>query len=153
MPDIFNSRPGMVAYFQDIAGPLMPGRIHLPSFNSISALIAGIDYDQATNQQFQTALDTSVFIYVFGDQMGTVRVLGKIIPSLCDNDADGLEQVFKFYADNRASRLADPIQVMAGSEVISGFLTGMNMRVDQLSASEFAPLYDYTLTINSLPRK
>lgn len=153
MPDIFNSMPGVVAYFQEVEGPLLPGRIHLPSFGSLSALISGIEYEQATNQQFQTALDTSVYIYVFGDQMGQVKVLGKIIPALCDSSEDGLEQVFKFYAKNRASKLAEPIQVMAGTEVISGFLTGLSMRVDQLSSSEFAPLYDYTLMVNTLPRK
>jgi hypothetical protein len=152
MPDIFNSRPGMVAVITDVGG-VVPGRIRLPSFQSVGALISGIEYEQATNQQFQTALDTSVYIYVFGDQMGAVKVLGKIIPSLCDEKADGLEEVFKFYANNRASRLADPIQVMAGAEVISGFLTGMSLRIDQLSESEFAPLYDYTLVVNTLPRK
>jgi hypothetical protein len=153
MADIFNSQPGVVAVFQNEAGPLLPGRIRLPKFQSVGALISGIEYEQATNQQFQTALDTSVYIYVFGDQMGQVRVLGKIIPSLCDNDDDGLKQVFAFYAANRASKIADPIQVMAGDEVISGFLTGMRLAVDQTSQSEFAPLYDYVLNVSSLPRK
>lgn len=153
MPDIFNSQPGMVAIFQDFAGPLLPGRIQLPSFNSVNALISGIDYMQETNQQFQTALDTSVFIYVFGDQMGSIKVLGKIFPSVCDSGEDGLKKVLDFYAQKRASRLAEAISVLVSEEVISGFLTGFNMRVDQHSEAEFAPLYDYTLMINTLPRK
>lgn len=151
MADIFQSGPGIVAIFP--AQKVLPGLIHLPEFQPQAALISGIDYNQRTNQQFQPTLDGSVFIYVFGDMMGDVAVNGKAFPGMCDNSKVGLQEVFEFYAKNRASKRATPVTVVVGEETVVGFLTELRIRGNVLAEEPIAAINDYTLIISALPKR
>ena len=154
--DIFNSNPGVVAIVGDQKA--LPGRIFIetPKFpvNNAPILISGIDYNQQTNQQFQTALDGSVYIYVFGDQMGDIQVQGVAFAGLCTGARDGgITQILKYYATNRASKKADPVIIVAGGEPIGGFLTAIKLRDNVSSSDPIAAVTNYTLVINSLPQR
>lgn len=151
MPDVFNSRPGSVAIVP--SDFVIPGKVHISGFEPAAALIAGIDYIQNTNQQFQTSLDGAVYLYVFGDQMGTVNIHGIAFPVLCDGAKEGILEVLKFYAGKRASAQPNPIEVQIGSsEVISGFLTSVRIMTEVVAEDPGSFLNKYTLTINALPQ-
>ena len=151
MADVFNSRTGFVAVIPGQA--VIPGRVKLSGFDPQAALIAGVDYNQRTNQQFQYALDSSVFIYVFGDEMGNVLVSGMAFPQLCDGSSNGLSEVLKFYAENRASKKSELIEVSIGDELISGFLTQLTVKAVGAAWDPIALIQSYTLTINTLPKR
>jgi hypothetical protein len=155
MADIFASAPGTVAIMSD--SKAIPGSIQIskPQFPSGSgtALISGIRYSQSTNQEFQTSLDGAVYIYVFGDHMGKVTVEGIVFPGLCPSGSgsNGLFDVLDYYASNRASILADPIIVKAGTKTIKGFLTGITVNSKTTAEEPEAPVAGYALEISALP--
>jgi hypothetical protein len=150
MADVFNSREGYVAVVPGQS--VVPGRIKIGGFAPRAAMISGIDYDQKTNQQFQHTLDGSVYIYVFGDLMGNVTIEGRSFPLRCGEEVSGLSEVFKFYAEKRASKNADLVQVSIGEEPISGFLTAIRVRSQSVAESPVALFKSFWLTINTLPR-
>lgn len=151
MADIFNSKPGIVSVIS--SDQAVPAHIKIGDFEPAVSLISGIDYDQRSNQQFQYSMDKNVYIYVFGDLMGTVSVRGLAFPRACSGgDRGGLEEVFDYYRTNRASANTNAITVVIGKESIVGFLTAMRIRVTNTSQQSSAALYGYELIIQTLPR-
>lgn len=150
MADIFSSRTGYVAVIPGQA--VIPGRIKISGFEPTSALIENIGYGQRTNQQFQYALDGSVYIYVFGDEMGNVRINGIIFPLLCDGESTGMKEVLEFYAAKRASKSQDLVEVSIGDEVITGFLTALEVSGVGVASDPQAAIQSYTMVINTLPK-
>ena len=152
MADIFSSRSGYVAVMP--GQNVIPGRVHIDGFDPAAALVAGIDYDQATNQQFQTSLDGAIYLYVFGDQMGSVRVRGIAFPIVCGGAQEGILELLEFYEQQRASTQSDPIEVQVGSRgVIKGFLTAVSVRAEAVAEDPASFISTYVLTINALPKK
>lgn len=154
--DIFNSQPGIVSVIGDQR--VLPGRIRIldPRFPSgnVPILISGIDYNQTTNQQFQTTLDGSVFIYVFGDRMGDIVVNGVAFKAMCNNSGkSGIEEVIDYYRTNRASVTPRPIIVEVVGKRVSGFLTAMKIRDNVTAADSMAPVSEFSFAINSLPKE
>ena len=150
MADIFNSRTGYVAVVPGQA--VIPGRIKISGFDPTAALIEGINYKQHTNQQFQYALDGSVYIYVFGDEMGNVQIQGMILPLLCTGESTGMKEVLDFYTAQRASKSQDLVEVSLGDEVITGFLTGLGVTGVGVAQDALAMIHRYIMTINTLPK-
>jgi len=101
------------------------------------------------NAQFQTSLKASVYVYVFGDQMGNVGIAGIAFAGKCDGEHSGMEDVFNYYRDYRASQRKEPIEVTFGKESISGFLTASKMTSKDTSNLTL----NFSFTINTLPKK
>ena len=152
MPDVFNSSFGQVVIITDPNGVIMPGKVVLAGFEPQAALISGVKYNQSTNHQFQMSLEGSVYLYVFGDAMGSVMVNGIAFPSLCNGAGEGLVEVFDYYRSNRASKNPEPIQVQIGSETISGFLTALTVNGQTVAEEPEGFLSHYAFIINSLPK-
>jgi len=150
MADVFNSRTGYVAVVPGQA--VIPGRVKISGFDPTAALIESVNYNQRTNQQFQYALDGSVYIYVFGDEMGDVAVKGMILPILCTGQSTGMKEVLDFYAQNRASKSQALVEVSIGDEVISGFLTGLGIAGVGAASDPIALIQRYSMIINTLPK-
>jgi hypothetical protein len=150
MADVFNSRTGYVAVVPGQA--VIPGRVKISGFEPTAALIENINYRQRTNQQFQYALDGSVYIYVFGDEMGNVQIQGMILPILCTGESTGMKEVLAFYAANRASKSQALVEVSVGEEVVSGFLTGLGITGVGVASDALAMIQRYSMVINTLPK-
>jgi hypothetical protein len=101
------------------------------------------------NVQFQTSLKESVYVYVFGDQMGNVVISGIAFAGLCEGEESGIEDIFKYYRDYRASQRKETVTVTFGKQSISGFLTESRMS----SRDPDNLTLNYTFTINTLPKK
>lgn len=149
MSDVFNSKPGTVAIVD--GGGTIPGKVQIAGFDPQYALISGVNYDQKTNQQFEYALDSSIFIYVFGDLMGNVEVQGRSFPATCEGEG-GLAEIFDFYKDMRASKSAAPITVVIGTETIVGFLTAIRLRSENAGEDPAALYSSWGFYINTLPK-
>lgn len=161
MGDLFNSKPGFVAV---IAGPaVIPGRVKLSGFDTKTALISGIRVDQKTNQQFQLSLDRSVWLYVFGDQVGNVEVEGLAFPGMCETfkkdgtvnterTAGGVDDILEFYRQNRVSSSPKPISILLGSNAISSYLIGLRTNAVSLDENPGGLFYRYTFLLSSVPR-
>ena len=149
MADIFNSTPGIVVAMK--APQAIPSRIRIGTFTPKAALISGMNYTQRTNQQFQYSLDKNVYIYVFGDLMGTLEISGIAFPQLCTGE-DGIVEVFEFYRKNRASVQPQSISVAVGNHVITGLMTALQLSAEATAHDTFAPTESYKIMINTSPR-
>ena len=149
MSDIFNSSPGSAVMVQ--GQNVVPGQVALSGFNPTAALISHVEYNANTNQQFQYALDSSVYIYVFGDLMGTVVVEGISLLAMCDGSPAGLGEILTYYGENKVSKNTDPVSVNVGDKTITGFLTGLKIRSTSTAQEQEAPLHNWALAIATLP--
>ena len=157
MSDVFVSAPGTVAVV-DLQNPALVGGISLGGpngggFNSSAVLISGADYGQKTDQQFQMSLDRALYLYVFGDSMGSLTLHGKAFFSLCKDEEGnlGFTALLEYYRDNRAAARLDPLDAVIGDLTVSGFLTEMKVRCNVLSEDPVGLVYDFEMTINALP--
>jgi hypothetical protein len=150
MPDIFNSKPGIVNIFGE-DGNYFPGRIKLGAIEFTAALLSGVDYDQETIQQFQLSMQDSIYVYVFGDGMGRIVLNGLAFAGTCKG-AEGLSQVMNVYNQNRITKTEGPITVLVGQKRIEGFLTSFNVNMQGASDNPATlGLYRFRMVVNTLP--
>jgi hypothetical protein len=158
MADVFVSVPGSVVAFEldkaTVGQISIPAEIMDPKLKDLrqpSPIIYGsMEWKQQTHQQFSNSLDGSVYIYVFGDLMGTLEISGFAFARLCEGNEDGLQKVLEYYKEYRASQRALPIQVNVANQTVQGFLTSVTARTLS-GGSPDAIVHQYNLGINALP--
>lgn len=81
------------------------------------------------NYQLAHSLSDTIYLYVFGDRMGELRVSGMAFSKLCIGDEEtGVEQAIRNYRDNRIAVRSSPVIVSYGSNnPFRAFLTGMSI--------------------------
>lgn len=79
------------------------------------------------NFQFLHTLAETIYVYVFGDRIGELRVSGIAFSKLCGaDDETGIEQVIRNYRQNKLSTRGGPVIVAYGTSTpFRAFLTGM----------------------------
>lgn len=147
MADLLACQRGKVVVMEGCDG--VPGKILLKDFEPTAAIITSPAITQKTNVQFQTSLKEAVYVYVFGDQMGIVTIAGVAFAAKCEGDESGLEEIFDYYRNYRASQRKEPVEVTFGKESVSGFLTA----ADISSCDPSFLTLDFKFTINTLPKK
>ena len=150
MSDIFNSSPGTAVIIPGTN--TVPGQVTISGFDPVAALISHVEYNANTNQQFQYALDSSVYVYVFGDLMGNVIVEGISLLSLCSGTEGGLSEIFEYYNANRLSKNTTPVSVVVGGDTITGFLTGIKVRSSGTAQDQETPMHNWAFHIDTLPQ-
>ena len=149
MADLLVCNRGRVAVMEGCEG--IPGKILLGDFEPRAAIITSPAVSQRTNVQFMTSLKESVYVYVFGDQMGTVMIAGIAFAERCETGESGLEEVFDYYQNFRASQRKETVSIGFGfsKASISGFLTAAEVS----SRDPDLMTMDFKFTINTLPEK
>lgn len=147
MAELFACKRGRVAVMEGCDG--VPGKIVLDGFEPLAAIITSPAVAQRVNVQFTPSLKESVYVYVFGDTMGQVVIAGVAFAARCEGEESGMEDVFNYYRDYRASQRKEPVSVTFGKESISGFLTDVNMS----SRDPDLMTMNFQFSIRTLPRK
>lgn len=169
MADIFNSKPGFVTSIENMGPRLLPGKIQLEEEVGSAYIMAGIDYQQETIQQFQLSMRDSIYVYMFGDGMGKIALNGLIFsatcvaatafesevfedfPQLAPRD-EGLPEAMALYEKYRASVRADPVKVLVGSRTVVGYLTQFNISMIGAGDDPGAlGIHRFSMTINTIP--
>jgi len=133
MAVVLSSKPGTVAIIggEDGDEAALPGRVTLDGFVAATVIIRDAKYHQETNQQFQSSLEDTIYMYVFGDKMGSITLMGFIFGANCPSGGtSGIEYVLDYYKANRASQRPTAVIVMVGDTKISGFLTAMDIGME-----------------------
>jgi len=159
VPIVFSARPGQVVRLDE------PGVACTTDFLSLDpdvgveserSIVTRLTVDHAVNAQFLHTLGSLVYVYVFGDRMGTVTLSGLAFPCACPQDGDGqdggpggsgAERMLLWYKRHRASRRSEPVRVTLGRTVLEGFVTGFNEDVVEPSLR----LVQWGLTLAALP--
>lgn len=123
------------------------------------SIVTRLTVSQEANVQFLHTLGAHIFIYVFGDRIGTTSLSGLSFANSCDLDVPGLaanllggqlhggELVYDWYKRNRVSRRKAPIRVMVGLTPIDGFVTAFTADV----IDPMSQLIQWGLTLRNLP--
>jgi hypothetical protein len=106
--------------------PGLPAVIHLEGFSSgLTSALLSVGFSQNANVQFMHSLQGVIYVYSFGERMGTIEVNGVSFIRPCSG-VMGLGQAFSYYKTNSVSRRDTPITVSVGTAHISGFVVGIN---------------------------
>lgn len=157
MPVIFEGNAGKVIKLDD---KVAAGSLSLVSagdqgdeisYQVHKTIITRLGVSTAGNFQFLHTLGNSVYIYVFGDRMGTITLHGLSFSSACeDNDPQphGFEQLYAWYKQNRVAVKQAPITVTIGRDTtFQGFVTGLTGDVQDVQSRSVT----FQLTLAILP--
>ena len=113
-----------------------------------TALIQGVSLDQRTNHQINLSLRQTIYLYVFGDQMGEAVVTGFLFSGICGDDSkNGFSDLAEFYSKNRVSSANDQVEIIVGGSTLTGFLTGLHIMATDIRTL----LTPFNMTIKLLP--
>jgi len=130
----FSRQVGQVAAFID---PTIPARtlIRLEGWNGYQvqkSVITQAMVSGQTNLQFLHTMGGNIFIYVFGDRVGTFSLSGLAFDSTCDMAAGviGVEHVMQYYNQQRAASRAMPLKITLGvATTFTTYLVGMSCQI------------------------
>lgn len=127
MPLVFGTRPGQVVQLDDPALSCSTNFLSMNpniAFDSEKSIVTRLTVSQQVNVQFLHTLGSLIYIYVFGDRMGSISLSGLSFACECPDGTElGAEKMMMWYKKNRASKKADPCRVTIGKTVIEGFVT------------------------------
>lgn len=134
---MFQGPPGRVVRLDD---PATQGKAYVCgvdpdiTFDAQLSIITGMTLAQQTNTQFLHTIGSLVYVYVFGDRIGTLQLSGLSFASPCGQAGDvgpnhGAGKMLDWYRTNRVSRRQTPIKVTIGQELVEGFVTGFTENV------------------------
>ncbi len=131
---VFSTEAGRVARTDDPLSTGTVGVITVPGLGSAKVCITRVNINEQTNFQFLHTLGNFIYIYVFGDRVGQLGISGLTFHQSCDDAAAdggiGLEEVMKFYKENKLSKRPAPIKVTIGvSASFDVFLTSAHYDV------------------------
>jgi hypothetical protein len=115
MPLIFQTRPGQVVKLDDPALSCNTNFLTVDpdiSFDAQRSIITRLTISQQVNVQFLHTLGSLIYVYVFGDRMGSVSLSGLSFLCACDDGESsggaeiGAEKMMLWYKQNRASKKA-----------------------------------------------
>jgi len=121
-------------------------------FLSRKSIITRISVAQQVNAQFLHTFGNDVYIYVFGDRMGSIGLSGISFANDCVQQdiarfKHGSEQILDWYRANRLSERGDPVRVMLGNTAIEGFVTNLTLDV----VDPITHLMQWGLTLMAFP--
>lgn len=154
--DIFYKSTTSAGTLVSVALPPIRGIANIVVFNQPTpagrtfvngALITSITNEQQTRTQFQQSLDNLIYVYSFGDQMGSLQVSGLAFPRVCADSSNGISNLLKFYEQNRVSRALSRIRLTFANEVINGFLIGCSLSTEDPASGA----HSFRLLLRTLP--
>jgi len=159
---VFSHYPGRVV---KIVGNARPCKINIFSLHNDnitlekhSAIVTNVRISQSVNKQFLHTVGNHIYMYVFGDKIGTINIGGLAFATTCDNcneknitnDKSGIEKVIEWYNNNKASSRELPITITIGRDtVFRGFLVDMSIELTNPEMNITA----WSMTIHTVPNK
>ena len=148
---IFGTAPGTASKMYVIPGMSVPASIRVPGFPSDTVAITSMGFSQDANVQFMKALSSVIYVYSFGERMGTVDVNGVAFISLCNSKGTdkggGLGGLMSFYANNSVSTRSFPLTVTLAGASVTGYVRGIRTTFSDTNLG----LIGFTLSMASLP--
>ena len=97
-------------------------------FATFKASFTAVSLNEQANVQFQHTLGDAVYLNVFGDRIGNMKIMGIAVSSACggrDDGEHGITKVLRYYRENKVSSRPDPLVVNLDSRTAyNAFLVG-----------------------------
>ena len=127
---VFATKPGSIVRMRDPAAQCSVRLLGLDpkiTYDTHRSLITRVTVAQQANVQFLHALGSQIFVYAFGDRMGSITLSGLSASCPCPQGNDlGIERILKYYSDNRVSKRKKPVRVTIGKTVLEGFVLSVS---------------------------
>jgi hypothetical protein len=156
VPIFFQGVPGRTVALLD---PAVQGSVSLATVNpdvswaTTRSIITRVTVSHQGNFQFLHTLGNDVYIYSFGDRVGSLTISGLAMANACGGGLDqqhGAELILGWYNANRLSSRQAPVRVTLGQKTaIDGFVIGSNVDVIDPATRVVA----YSLSLAVLPDK
>jgi len=165
MAVLFTGQSGMVKVVQLGANAQLGVlRVQLSGNNAVSMteasaasgmgiIITGIGEDQDVSLQAVTSLEEDVYVYCFGDQLGSVNITGLLVDRICTGEdtsskrMTGIAELAKFYSSARAITESRKVTITMGTRTIQGYLTSMRHN----TSNPELRMQSFTLSIKTVP--
>lgn len=146
---IFSTSPGKVVALRSPGGA--PAVLSLSGFPQGNVIITGIGVSQQANVQFQETLKDQVFIYSFGEKLGTSKIHGLAFWSPCSGGS-GIPAALRYYSKNSVAVRRSPIKIAfsggsSSGEVLSSYIVAVNLE----AADPERGYASFSITVASLP--
>lgn len=127
---LFSKQAGLVASFPD---PTLPATTTLNlegwgGFKGFKSIITRVNVSAQGNFQFLHTLGGNIYVYVFGDRVGSLGISGLAFDSVCEDAAGtiGIERVLDYYAQNRIANRKTPVKITIGVKTtLAGYLVAV----------------------------
>lgn len=152
MPTVFVTRPGFAIRLpEDIPSAMLltvggaGGNLatsNVGSFATHKSVITELAIQQQGNYQFLHSLQDLIYVYVFGERIGEIRIAGLSFAGTCAGGVaspgmTGIEHILQYYDQSRISATGQPYQIVIGATGqgrARGFLVDINVHVDRPEA-------------------
>lgn len=145
---IFGTAPGTVSKVMEIPGMSLPAIIKVPGLDPTTLAITSAGFSQDANVQFMHALRQHIYVYSFGERMGSIEIHGVSFYRSCSTGVtSGIKSLFNFYKFNSVSIRSTPLTISLGSEGVQGFLKGIRSTFDDPGQG----VVGFMLVLSSMP--
>ncbi len=157
MPTIvFQGNRGKVVRVDDPVAQANLGSVSVDGspigYDSRKSIVTRVTVAQAANVQFLHTIGAFVYIYVFGDRIGQMTLSGLSFADPCGGgaaDGTGLEQMMKWYKQNRVSESGKSLRVQIGKTAVDGFVTTSGFEVVEADTG----IGQWNVTLQTLPER
>lgn len=151
MSTILAASPGQVVRV-NTGRSAIPFKINLPGFPTRGAIVTSAAMQQSGNFQFLHTLQEFIYIYVFGDKVGSLVVSGVAFMDKCaGSNRSGVEDALQYYGNRRIAGSGDPVRVGFGNIPFQCFLTDGSFEVKDSGVS--GTLGFFTLNFRTFPNR
>ena len=126
MPDLYGDNQGsLVALSSDG----FPAVVDLEGVTGeASVLVTSIGFGQSANVQFMHTLRDVIYVYAFGERLGSIKVGGILVFRSCRvGGSSPVGRLLSYYKQNTVSKNDTPISVSIGGEALKGFLIAVEL--------------------------
>ena len=98
-------------------------------FARFKAIFTAVNISEQANVQFQHTLGDAIYLNVFGDRIGNMKIAGVAVSDVCNTQdrEHGITKVLKYYRESKVSSRAAPLIVNLDSRTAyKAFLVGFS---------------------------
>ena len=111
-----------------------------PGTEAMRALLTTVDFSESSRQRFQSTLDSDIYMYVFGDNMGSMSLTGMAFLDVCTDtpvdgptgtfapqwDEHGMSRVLRFYRESKVSSVPAQMELTFQPGIsLQAYMTGL----------------------------
>lgn len=131
---VFCGEPGRIVALQDPCAPGAARLVTAEGFDSGSfhSIITSVGVSSAGNFQLMHTLGSGIYLYVFGDRVGGIRLQGMSFAGSCGASGTvGIERIMQYYQANRIAARKTPMSITIGTRTtLTGYLAGISTNIE-----------------------
>jgi len=150
MSAVFSSGAGQVKKLSlGRASPIVaPFKIDFED-NRRTFIVTHVAIRRAGNFQLLHSIDEAIYVYVFGQRAGEMKISGVAFVSMCDSESSGINDTLQYYDDNNLADRKTPVMAKIGD--VPAFRAMLTACTVEVLTGDFH-LGQYSFEFTTFPR-